>query len=138
MGFRLKKYIKKWRFPSSSNKNKKYTMSLTDDYYFECSCRGWINHRGRDRDYKCTHIKEMLYHIERYWGAQDASVRVLWSIGTRRRVFKEHHILEVVMSEEFDKFLEHWGVESMPVEATGDDADLLDSILLGVKYEEGR
>lgn len=47
-----KRYVKKWRVQSNSDNNKFYTVSLTEDGKYECSCPAWIYRRK-----ECSHIQ---------------------------------------------------------------------------------
>jgi hypothetical protein len=51
---KVAKYLKQWKVPSSSNPDKTYTVSLTRDNEYECSCPRWTNHTPRE---DCKHIK---------------------------------------------------------------------------------
>lgn len=48
----MKKYRKKWKVPSRSDSSKVYTVSLTEDGSYECSCPAWIFRRE-----ECPHIR---------------------------------------------------------------------------------
>lgn len=50
------KYMNQWSIPSNSDPTKRYTVSLTYDDEWQCSCLGWTRHVPR-RD--CTHIKQV-------------------------------------------------------------------------------
>lgn len=50
------KYLNQWKWPSNSNPNTKYTISLTFDGEYQCSCQGWTQHYPRK---DCTHIKQL-------------------------------------------------------------------------------
>jgi len=47
-----KEYVKKWKVPSSSNPDKAYTVSLTKEGAYECSCPTWIYRRQ-----ECHHVR---------------------------------------------------------------------------------
>jgi hypothetical protein len=47
------KYLKQWEVPSSSNPKKMYTVSLTKDSEYQCSCPRWCTHVPRQ---ECKHI----------------------------------------------------------------------------------
>jgi len=47
-------YSHKWTIPSSSDPSKSYTVSLTDDGQYECSCPQWIYRRR-----ECKHIQQV-------------------------------------------------------------------------------
>ena len=47
-------YSGKWSVPSSSEPNKTYTVSLTEDGDWECSCPQWIYRRR-----ECKHIQQV-------------------------------------------------------------------------------
>jgi len=49
-----KMYSQKWSVPSSSDPNKTYTVSLTADGEWECSCPQWIYRRQ-----ECKHIQRV-------------------------------------------------------------------------------
>jgi len=49
-----KEYVQKWTVPSSSNPDKSYTVSLTKEGNYECSCPTWIYRRQ-----ECHHIKQI-------------------------------------------------------------------------------
>jgi len=49
------KYLNQWTVPSNS-KPKNYTISLTYDGEWQCSCKGWTQHFPRK---DCTHIREL-------------------------------------------------------------------------------
>ena len=48
-------YMNQWKWPSNSS-DKEYTISLTFEGQFQCSCRGWTMQVPR-RD--CTHIRQL-------------------------------------------------------------------------------
>jgi len=48
----MKKYKKKWKVPSRSDSSKVYTVSLTEDGSYECSCPVWVFRRE-----ECPHIR---------------------------------------------------------------------------------
>lgn len=50
------KYLNQWSVPSNSDPSKSYTISLTYEGEFQCSCYGWTRHVPRK---DCTHIKEL-------------------------------------------------------------------------------
>jgi hypothetical protein len=50
-----KTYLNQWKWPSSSGK-KEYTISLTYDGEYQCSCLGWTRHVPRK---DCTHIRQL-------------------------------------------------------------------------------
>jgi len=50
-----KGYYNQWTWPSNSS-DKEYTISLTYEDEWQCSCKGWTMHVPR-RD--CTHIKDL-------------------------------------------------------------------------------
>ena len=47
-------YSQKWSVPSSSDPNKTYTVSLTADGQWECSCPQWIYRRQ-----ECKHMQRI-------------------------------------------------------------------------------
>ena len=49
-----KVYANKWNVRSSSDPSKSYTVSITDDGQFECSCPQWIYRRK-----ECKHIQQI-------------------------------------------------------------------------------
>lgn len=48
------KYMQQWVVRSDSFKSVWYKISQAKDGHFECSCKGWINHRK-----DCKHIKRV-------------------------------------------------------------------------------
>jgi len=50
----MAQYMNQWKWPSGSNPDKEYTISLTYDGEYQCSCYGWTRHVPR-RD--CAHIR---------------------------------------------------------------------------------
>uniref|UniRef100_A0A6M3LUJ5 SWIM-type domain-containing protein n=2 Tax=viral metagenome TaxID=1070528 RepID=A0A6M3LUJ5_9ZZZZ len=50
------KYLNQWIVPSDSDPNRNYTISLTYNEEWQCSCRGWTSHVPR-RD--CKHIRRI-------------------------------------------------------------------------------
>jgi len=54
-----KEYVQKWKVPSSSNPDKEYTVSLTKEGTYECSCPAWVYHRR-----ECHHIKQIKAAVE--------------------------------------------------------------------------
>lgn len=53
-----KEYLEQWTVPSSDGK-REYTISLTLDGKFECSCPDWINRRQQKGEH-CKHIRMVV------------------------------------------------------------------------------
>lgn len=52
----MKQYVKQWQIPSDSNPNTTYTVSLTPEQTFECSCPAWTRNTPR---VDCKHIRRL-------------------------------------------------------------------------------
>lgn len=50
----MTRYLRQWTVRSSSNSNKQYTVSLTHDGEYQCSCPQWIYKR-----LECKHIRSV-------------------------------------------------------------------------------
>jgi hypothetical protein len=50
------KYMNQWSIPSDSNPSRNYTVSLTYDGEWQCSCIGWTRHVPRK---DCKHIRRV-------------------------------------------------------------------------------
>lgn len=50
------KYLNQWSVPSNSNPSESYTISLTYEGEWQCSCKGWTQHVPRK---DCTHIRQL-------------------------------------------------------------------------------
>ena len=49
-------YLNQWTVPSDSNPSDSYTVSLTYDGKWQCSCKGWTMHVPRK---DCKHIRRI-------------------------------------------------------------------------------
>ena len=52
----MQHYVNQWEFPSKSNPDKKYKVSLTEDGKYICGCWPFL----RNRDQPCSHIQAVI------------------------------------------------------------------------------